>query len=172
MSRESDRFECNQSEPAPFDLQEVFRQLESWQAHPPEVRQRRFQRFAARGVAWMLPGKAHGRTSTHPPVYIRDISRGGIGMLCSTLIEPNDHCQLQLASEQVVMATLPAFCRHCQQVTAGAYLVGMEFGVSASVLLSLGVGAKLLAEADDLGHRRSFEGDFVDPSSLVEGDAA
>lgn len=172
MSRQDDPLENESSDQASFDLQAVLRQLESWQVDPPKAWQRRFRRFTARGVAWMLPGKPNSRSSNHPPVYVRDISRGGVGLLCSMPFDLDEYCQLELASEQVVATTLPAFCRHCLQVTDGVYLIGMEFGVNASVLLSLGVSAKALAEADDSSRKRSVAGDFVDPATLVEDDAA
>ena len=153
------------------NLQAALRRLESWQSEPPAAGQRRFARFPARGEAALWPGAAAeaGRT---PMAHIRDVSRGGVGILSTQPAEPGRFWQLQLRDGKVTIATIPGFCRFCRQVLPGAYLIGVAFGTDASVLLSLGVSATDLAERDASEDEPRVEGDFLDPATFMEDNAA
>jgi hypothetical protein len=108
-----------------------------------------------------------------PTVHIRDVSRGGIGVLTAQPAKPGTFWQVQLGTERLVVASLPGFCRFCREVIPGAYLVGLAFGIDACILLSLGVPAKSITERDDSEQYEDVTGEFVDPSSfIVDEDAA
>ena len=153
------------------DLQAILCELESWQDSS-VTKQRKFSRFMARGEARLLPGEANVHPQDIPAVHIRDISRGGIGVLTTRRMELNEFFQVQLSDREVVSATLPGFCRFCREVMPDIFLCGIAFGIDASVLLSLGVPAKELARQDGGEDREAVSGDFVDPSSLLEDEAA
>jgi hypothetical protein len=156
-----------------MDLQAALRKLESWQSQPPTAGQRRFERFPARGEACLFPGEAGLTVPAVPTVHIRDVSRGGIGVLSNQAAKPGAFWQVQLGTERLVVASLPGFCRFCREVIPGAYLMGLAFGIDAGVLLSLGVPAKAIAERDECEQYQNVRGDFLDPSSFIgDEDAA
>ena len=111
-----------------MDLQAALRKLESWQSQPPAAGQRRFERFAARGEARLWPGEAGLTTQSVPTVHIRDVSRGGVGVLSNQAASSGQFWQVQLGTEKLAITTLPGFCRFCREVVPGAYLIGIAFG--------------------------------------------
>lgn len=158
------------------DLQAALRQLESLQNDSPAGAQRRTKRYPVRGEAHLWtddsgPGHRALSNSIHN-AHVRDISRGGIGVLCSQPVAVGHLWQVQLVDSDVTVATIPAFCRFCRQITEGAYLAGMEFGMQASVLMAMGVSAKDLAKGDAEHDGRPLAGEFVDPGSLLDHEAA
>jgi len=155
-----------------MDLQTALRKLESWQSQPPAAGQRRFERFPARGEARLWPGEAGLTAQSVPTVHIRDVSRGGVGVLSNQPANSGQFWQVQLGTEKLAITTLPGFCRFCREVVPGAYLIGIAFGIEASILLSLGVPAKGIAKRDESEQRQNVTGDFVDPSTFIEEDAA
>lgn len=156
-----------------MNLQAALRKLESWQAQPPAAGQRRFERYPARGEARLWPGEAGPTVPSVATVHVRDVSRGGIGVLSNEATKTGEFWQVQLGTEKLVVASLPGFCRFCREIVPGAYLIGIAFGVEASLLLSLGVTAKDITKRDESEQRQNVTGDFVDPSSFItEEDAA
>ena len=137
----------------PFDatgpLQAALRQIETWQTDSSTSRLRRFPRYPARGEARLCPASVGADLAGAHLVHVRDISRGGVGVLCSRPVEVGQSWNLQLVVERVTMSTLPAFCRFCRKVADGAWLVGLEFGIEASVLLAMGVNASELAHTSE-----------------------
>jgi hypothetical protein len=155
------------------NLQAALRKLESWQAQPPAAGQRRFERFPARGEARLWPGEAGVAVQSVATVHVRDVSRGGIGVLSNQPAKTGAFWQVQLGTERLVVTSLPGFCRFCREIVPGAYLIGIAFGIEASIILSLGVAAKDIAKRDESEERQNVTGDFVDPSSFIaEEDAA
>ncbi len=152
-------------------LQAALRSLDETQGKPPASLQRRFKRFAVRGEARLWPGEA----ITNPPspitVQMRDFSRGGAGLLSNEPVTRGCFWQMQLVDGDLSITALPTFCRYCREVADGAYLIGVEFGVEASILLALGITAKELIEGDQAENQRPLNGDFVDPGSLLEDDS-
>jgi hypothetical protein len=158
----------------PVDLAVALSHLESWKNESSAIRQRRFKRYPARGQARLLPGAYMDRDTASVMMEIRDISRGGLGMLSSVQMQLGQFWRVQLIENNVVVVTLPAFCRYCRTVVNGAYLAGVEFGVEAGVLLAMGVGAADIIGGDEISERERMDvaGEFVDPKSLLDNDAA
>lgn len=154
-----------------LNLQAALRRLDDWQGSPRNY-QRRFKRIPVRGVARLWPGEATSNPPAPITVQVRDISRGGVGLLTNERVERGCFWQLQLIDSEVSIATLPSFCRYCRQVVDGAYLIGVEFGIEASVLLAMGVTAKDIADGDEAETQRLLSGNFVGPESLLDNDAA
>jgi hypothetical protein len=155
------------------DLQAALKKIDAWQEDSNPDGQRRFRRFPVRGEARLWPGLADGGQNSATSSQIRDISRGGVGLLVSEPVERGQFWQMQIMSGGVAVATLPAFCRFCRKVTDGAYLIGAEFGVEASVLLALDVAAKDVIEGDEieteLGDPRTGGGAGVSGGGGVHG---
>lgn len=120
----------------------------------------------------MCPAEPHADQTSFDFVHVRDISRGGIGVLMSRPLEVGQCWQIQLIAHRITMATLPAFCRFCRKITDNAWLVGLEFGIEASVLLAMGVNASELGEADETPEDHTLKGDFLGPDELAAHDAA
>ena len=156
-----------------MDLQAALRQLEARQVEPPPAaKQRRFARFPVRGEARLWPGEAGKTPGMVPTVHVRDVSRGGVGVLTDQPTVPGQFWQVQLGTGKTAVATRPGFARYCLEVMPGAYLVGIAFGIEAGILLSLGVPANDLAERDEVEDTHDVRGDFVDPATFLGEDAA
>jgi hypothetical protein len=144
------------------DLQAALRQIESW--HNDGNRMRRFPRYPARGEARLCPvAPAGAGQGTFDIVHVRDISRGGIGVLSSQPVAVGASWQLQLFSQRIALATLPAFSRYCREVSDGAWLAGLEFGIEASVLLAMGVTPAELTHADETPEHGALKGECLPP---------
>ena len=146
------------------DLQAALRQVESWQNESTDSRMRRFPRYPARGEARLCSVTPFAERSDFDVVHVRDISRGGIGVLSGQPVPVGQNWQLQLISQHITMATLPAFCRFCRKVSDGAWLVGLEFGIEASVLLAMGVSPAELIHSDETPEGQSLKGDYLPPN--------
>ena len=131
-----------------LELQNALRRLDAWQQDSPFSKQRRFRRHPVRGFAHLHPGSP--QCADQPPVTanLRDISRGGVGMLCSHKAEMGTHWVVQLTDDRVTLATMPGFCRYCRSLGQELWLIGIEFGAQASILVALGVNAADLASGD------------------------
>ena len=157
---------------APMDIQAALRKLDSWQGEPTQGPQRRFRRFPVRGEARLWPGEAGSNPPPPAIVQIRDISRGGVGLLSNEPVQRGHISQMQLVASTHTLATEPDVSRNGREVIEYAYLIGVEFGIQASVMLALGVVAKDLAEGDEIEDQRPLTGEFVDPKALIDSDAA
>ena len=116
-----------------------------------------------------MPGCANEPVDPKVPVvHVRDVSRGGLSVIADRPQAPGTFWQVQLANDKVAVATLPGICRYCRPVIPGTFLVGIEFGLDASVLLSLGVSAGDLAAYDESECRDGVPGAVLDPASLLE----
>lgn len=120
----------------------------------------------------MCPAEPHADQTSFDFVHVRDISRGGIGVLTSRPLSIGNCWQIQLIADRITMSTLPAFSRFCRKITDSAWLVGLEFGIEASVLLAMGVSAGQLGESDETPENHSLKGDFLGPDELAAQDAA
>ena len=153
-------------------LDEALGKLDQWRSKSAAAKSRRFCRFDAQGEARLWPGSV-GDERDHPIVcQIRDISRGGLGVLSPEPAQPGDFWQVQLCTGEVAIATIPGFCRFCRQIVPGAHLIGIEFGIEAGILLSLGVSADdiardLATECSKVDHQT-----FLPPNRVIEEDAA
>jgi hypothetical protein len=146
-----------------LDLQAALRKVERWKTNLESSRMRRFVRFTSRGEARLWPGRPCNNPGAVTTVHIRDISRGGVGVLSNYAATPGTLWQVQIGDQDVVIGTLPGFCRYCIPIMEGAYLIGIQFGIDTSVLLSLGVPAKSLAIGDLPDEFREVAGEFHAP---------
>ena len=80
--------------------------------------------------------------------------------------------EIHLSSGPVSLGSIPGFCRFSREVTPGAYLIGFAFGVSAGTLIALGVPPIEIANGDERGIDDDVSAEFIDPSSLLDDEAA
>ena len=153
------------------ELQRTLRELESWQADAACTGHRQFRRYAVRGLALLRPGSPQCADALATPVQIRDISRGGIGVLSSQPATSGQQWLVQITDDRVTLATLPGFCRYCRRVSEDAHLIGIEFAAEASLLLAMGVRAADLAVGDGNEHQMAnvtaSGDDFVDHAAIA-----
>jgi hypothetical protein len=157
------------STPTP-DLAAALRELDTLQQQNPPDRERRFARFAVQGEARLWPGGGD-RKGAATTVFLRDISRGGVGVLSVLPVRLGQVLHIQLGRPDLPVATYPVFCRYCRRVTPTVYLIGLEFGIEAGTLLALGVRSGELELGSHSEQRLVEEGEFLSPEDLL-GDAA
>lgn len=150
-------------------LRAALNAVDGWQDDESDPRQRRFRRFAVRAEAKLCPGDP--TSSSHAiRVHVRDISRGGMGVLSDEPAVPGTHWRIELADGSTSIASLNGFCRYCRPITDHAYLIGIEFGIEGGILMALGVSSIELAQSDRLEAAHETA-EFVSPESLMD-DAA
>lgn len=93
-------------------------------------------------------------------VHIRDVSRGGFGILCSERVEIGRASRLVCATEGVELCSALVVPTHLAEVLEGVYLVGCMLVMEASVLLALGVTPHELALAEERPLAKPTDGDF------------
>jgi hypothetical protein len=149
---------------------DVQRTLNAWQRAVSQE-ERQAKRYPVRGEARLIRECGDGDDRIGHMVQIRDISRTGAGLLCSSPIEVGERWTLQPIVGEVCLNSLPVFCRHCRKVADGVYLIGVAFGIDAATMIALGV------PAGELGRDENSDGDelrglcdFVDPSELLDDD--
>lgn len=150
------------------NFQAALRELENWSSSPPTAKQRRFARFSSRGTARIYRGDSSNGHEVACIAQVRDISRGGIGFLSNVPATAGDFWQIQLCEGNVVVDSMPAYCRFCREVVAGAYLIGAEFGVQAGVMMAMGVTPQEIARGDEPEEARHESIAFVDPNTLAD----
>ncbi len=150
-----------------LDLQAALRKLERWKTSDEREKLRRFARFPSRGEARLWPGQPCNETEPLCTVHVRDVSRGGVGVLSNQPARVGEHWQVQMIDDSLVINTLPGFCRYCISVMDGAYLIGIQFGIDSSILLSLGVPGKSIAMGDTPDELREVEGEFSAPEDCA-----
>ena len=138
----------------------LLRELEE-ETHAPsdDPGSRRFERFPVRGDVRL---RSDLPEASIPPIFglLRDVSRGGAGVLVNRPVDPNAAFHMELRTRQSVAAVLPAFCRHCRKLDDDAYVIGMAFGAEASLLLAFGIDAAAV-RAGDQGEQPPLPGDFI-----------
>jgi len=138
--------------------------------------QRGCARFSVEAEGWLHRSARAGGLETSIPILLKDISRCGAGVIASRPVEICDAVPLTICDGSLTVATLPTFVRHCRRIGSSeqeAYIVGLDFGVDASVLTALGVSPLDVLrgdqmEADELSNPDSF----CAPEDLGGADAA
>lgn len=113
---------------------------------------RAYERFSVRGSGWLAPEQ--GTLSTRPlgaQVYIRDVSRGGVGLLTSESIEIGRTHRLACINDGVAVFSVPVVPRSCERVVGNLCLLGCAFVMEAGTLLALGVRPQDIVAAESRG---------------------
>lgn len=91
----------------------------------------------------------------------RDVSRGGVGLLCPEAMPVGSLARCVFVDDGVEVFAPQVMVRHTREVVAGAHLLGCVFAVEPSHLMALGVSAHAL--------REGLETDGADSFSPVDG---
>lgn len=137
--------------------------------------QRRHVRFAVEADAWLHCSPRPGGLNESIPVIVGDISRGGAGVVASRRLENGDSVPLMLCDGSLILATLPAFVRHCRPIpeVEGTFHIGLDFGIDAGVLISLGINQNDVLRGDQAEFDMLSTADsFCSPDDLFDSDAA
>ncbi|MEM7229317.1 MAG: PilZ domain-containing protein [Planctomycetota bacterium] len=150
-----------------LDLRSALLEADRWRDADSVSRLRRFVRFPVRAEGRLVPGQTTDLPSNSMTVHVRDVSRGGVGALSNTTLTAGTVWQFELRSENVVIATMPSFVRYSRRIINGAYLIGFQFGLDASLLMSLGVPSKDIC-VNDADEEFELIGDgFSTPEEIV-----
>ena len=137
-------------------------------SHP----QRRFDRFEVRGEARVTSDRP-GEKECYDG-QIRDISRGGLGMLTTREVPLGGPLRIRLSDGRTPVASTPAFCRFSRAISDGVWLSGFAFALDAGPLLALGVEKSALAKADNpaWADGEAMGGECCSTDDLLHNDAA
>lgn len=136
------------------------------------VRDRRVHaRFRVRGEGTLIfdPHLQLGSETPGQLVHIRDVSRGGFGLLCSTRVEERRVSRLVCVAEGVELGSVLVMPTHVSEVMDGVYLAGCTVVVDAAMLIALGVRGHEIALSEERTVAEPAEGDF---SGVAEPPAA
>lgn len=139
----------------------------------PEAAHRRYQRFIVNADAMLMASSCPGGLSEQAPAVVRDISRVGAGVLCRVPLSQCDAVPLALRDGSLTLATIPTFVRFCSPIagTDRVYLAGLEFGVEAGLLVSLGVAPLEILQGDQPeANAITHHGSFMTPEDLINLD--
>ena len=146
-------------------LQEALTVLETWRARNASVKDRRCSRYGVRAEARLLPADARQPVDDAALVFVRDVSRGGAGVLSSQPAEIGTMWQMQFARGPLVLGTMTGTCRYCRSIEDLAWLIGIEFGAPSALMVALGVSADAMAANEAPAVAETIEGDFFEPKS-------
>lgn len=127
------------------------------------VRNRRVHtRFRVRGEGTLIfdPHLEMGAEKPGQMVHIRDVSRGGFGLLCSSPVEERRVSRLVCVAEGVELGSVLVMPTHVSEVMDGVYLAGCTVVVEASMLIALGIRAHEIAMSEDRTIAEPTDGDF------------
>ncbi len=135
------------------------------------VRDRRVHsRFRVRGEGTLIfdPHLELGAEKPGQLVHIRDVSRGGFGLLCSSRVEERRVSRLVCVAEGVELGSVLIMPTHVSEVMDGVFLAGCTMVLDASMLIALGVRPHEIVLSEDRPIASPTDGDFStvsDPSS-------
>lgn len=109
---------------------------------------RQFIRFVVRGDAEMSK-MDRSRLASHPlPVQLRDLGRGGIGIVSQHEFEVDSTWRCDFIQHGYSVGQIAVIVRHCRQVRDGVNLVGLQFCMDHGLLALLGVDIQQLHDCD------------------------
>jgi len=126
--------------------------------------QRQFQRFTARGEVELT---SMDRRTEDPTlnVQLRDLSRGGLGLLSEKAIEVGSTWRVAFLSNGFVVGTQGVIVRHCHMVQPGVYLVGTQFCIETGLMCLLGIDPNAIHDGDDANESQKHK--FLAPGEVA-----
>ncbi len=121
------------------------------EAIAPSEDRRQFRRFNARSAA-VLAADPLSMTRAGAETFgvqVRDVARGGVGLLCPDGIELRRVYRLTCVQEGVELFALPVVPRHARRIDAGIWLVGAVAVSDAASMMALGVPARDIRMSED-----------------------
>jgi len=130
---------------------------------------RSFRRYVIRGDAELHPMNRNRLDPTPIEIKMRDISRGGMGFICSQPLPERSSWRLCFLQHGYVIGEQGVVVRHCRQVGEGMYLIGGQFVIDSGLLVNLGVPRGALQDQDITAPE---EGDAEDENFVPPGEVA
>lgn len=133
---------------------------------------RQFERFVVRSDAELHPMDRSRRVQAPVPILLRDLSRGGIGFVCSEPLSVDSTWHVSFNKDGYIIGSQALIIRHCRLIKETTYLVGAQFCVSSGLLAQLGVRASALRDSDQMVTRDTpaQEDPFDDQDNFLSPD--
>ncbi len=124
---------------------------------------RAHERFRVRGQGSLIfdPHTEFGAGRPRQLVHIRDVSRGGFGLLCPGPVELHRACRLVCVADGVELCSVLVAASHVSEVIDGVYLAGCSVVMEAATLVSLGVRPHEIQLSEERPVAGAAEGDFT-----------
>lgn len=155
----------------PRDLIEVLSRMEYWRQEPPVDRKRAFRRFVVRGEATLEPMQTGQSMNGHVHAMLRDISRGGIGFLADSFLQPGEVWRIRFEQHGHLIGQQPILVKFCRLVQDGMYLTGGQFVIEPALLIGLGVDEGDLHNDTHIANQTLDTAEFLPPPSHSDTDA-
>jgi hypothetical protein len=99
---------------------------------------RRAPRTAVSAEAVLVPLDQQVRIAEPVSVTLRDVSRFGLGLVSSRLLEPGSQWRVEFLADARRLGEHLVSVRHCKSIQS-AYLAGVQFCAAPDLLDSLGI---------------------------------
>jgi len=109
---------------------------------------RAFERYVVRFDAELHPMDRASKTQTPIPIQLRDLSRGGIGFVCSEPLEPQSIWHVSFIKDGYCIGTQALVVRHCRLIKETTYLAGAQFCISSGLLIQMGIKPSALRDGN------------------------
>ena len=140
---------------------EQAREVPNDENHP-----RMFRRFVVRSDALLHPMNRSRLDATPVDVKLRDISRNGVGFICSQPLPVNSSWRIELQLVGYAIGSQAIVVRHVSEVGDGMFLCGANFVIDTALLALLGVEPSLLEEPEEIGQHETTDDHFVAPGEV------
>lgn len=136
---------------------------------PSEVLNRRvFKRYPVRaqGTLTLDPQWQRGGAPLSLTAHVRDVSRGGLGLLCRGSVELGRPMRFVCSGDGFELFGVTVVPRREEELLHGVRLVGCAFAAEAALLLSIGVRQHELSLAESPASAGDVAGDFASIDAL------
>ena len=133
---------------APQSLLAVLAKLENRDQRGQYDAKRQFKRFPVRADAELVDVDTRGMSREPIAVMLRDVSRGGMGLVTQQKLDVGSIWRLDLLRDHFVIGQQSIIIRHCSQVGAGVYLAGAQVVVDSGLMTLMGVGASVIRDGE------------------------
>lgn len=127
---------------------------------------RQFHRFPIRGNVELHPMEGTRVDRTPIDATLRDISLGGVGLVCAQALEGGTMWQCCFLERGHVFVQQALIVRHCREVQTGLHLIGGQFCIAPGVLLALGVAPHDLSTGNGTESVSTDENCFQSPGDM------
>lgn len=136
---------------------------------PPEVLCKRvFKRYPVRaqGTLSLDPQWQRSGAAMSIPAHVRDVSRGGFGLLCRGPVELGRPMRFVCSGEGFELFGVTVVPRHEEELLHGVRLLGCAVAAEAALLLSVGVRQHELSMAESPASSTDVAGEFASIDAL------
>lgn len=129
---------------------------------------RTFRRFVIRGDAELHPMNRNRLDPTPIEIKLRDLSRGGLGFICSQPLPERSSWRVTFLQHGYVVGMQALMIRHSRQVSDGVYLVGGQFVIDSGLMITLGIPRSAMEESSAIGPDEADSEEFLSPGEVED----